>query len=244
MDQQGDGLPAPGFFEVSGEYSRSLRSCLNYQVMDHLRDLFLESAMCAASLLGRSEVADRWTEASVLPEFTIFGLAGHLLRGIRTVEKYLDGPDPVGASINAAGYFDSIAITSDMSSSLNRDVRLRGEEEAKNGNQAVAIEAYAVTERLGARLATEAVDRRIQVLGGLVISLDEYLRTRLVELVLHTEDLALSVDLPDAAEIAPAAVTVAIDTLVNFACLRHGERAVLRALARRERDTVNALRVL
>ena len=108
----------------------------------------------------------------------------------------------------------------------------------------MAEEAGALTERLRVRLVTEAFDRRLQVLGGLVITLDEYLRTRVVELVLHTEDLALSVDLPEAAEVTPAAATIAINTLVDLARLRHGDLAVLRALARRERDTVNALRVL
>jgi hypothetical protein len=36
----------------------------------------------------------------------------------------------------------------------------------------------------------------------------------------------------------------AIDTLVEVARLRHGDTAVLRALARRERDSVAALRVM
>ena len=212
--------------------------------MDDLRAAFLESSARAASLLGRSEIADHWDEASILPEFTISGLAGHLLRGIKTVEKYLDGSDPVGEAINAAEYYDSIAITADISSPLNRDVRSRGEEEATIGSHAAAVEAHALVERLGARLITEAPDRRLNVLGDLVITLDEYLRTRVVELLLHTEDLALSVDLPDSAEVTPAVATVAIDTLVDLARLRHGDWAVMRALARRERDTVNALRVL
>lgn len=212
--------------------------------MDDSRTAFIEAATYAASLLGRSEVTDHWHEASVLPEFTIAGLAGHLLRGIKTVEKYLDGSDPVGEPITAADYYDSIAITPDISSSLNRDVRSRGEEEAAIGSLAVAEEASALIERLDARLATEALDRRLQVLGELMITLDEYLRTRVVELVIHTEDLALSVDLPYPAEVAPAVATVAINTLVDLARLRHGDLAVLRALARRERDTVNALRAL
>ena len=181
---------------------------------------------------------------SILPLFTISGLAGHLLRGIKTVEKYLDGADPDGESISAAQYYNSIGITADISSPLNRDVRSRGEEEATIGSHGAAVEAHALIERLGTRLISEAPDRRLQVLGDLVITLDEYLRTRVVELVLHTEDLALSVGLPDAAEVTPSVATIVINTLVDLARLRHGDGAVMRALARRERDTVNALRVL
>lgn len=212
--------------------------------MDDVRVAFLEAAAGAAILLGRSEMADHWNEASILPGFTISGLAGHLLRGMKTVEKYLDGSVPDGESISAAEYYVSIAITADISSPLNRDVRSRGDEEAIIGSHAVAIEVQALLKRLRARLVTETFDRRLQVLGDLVINLDEYLRTRVVELVIHTEDLALSVCLPDVTQVAPAVATVAINTLVDLARLRHGDGAVLKALARRERDTVNALRVL
>lgn len=212
--------------------------------MDGVRAAFLEAAAGATSILGRAEVAEHWREVSVLPEFSISGLAGHLLRGIKTVDTYLDGPDPEGASMSAAQYYDSLALTADVSSPLNRAIRTRGEDEASIGCRAVAAEAVALLNRLSVRLPAEAPGRRLQVLDGLVITLDEYLRTRIVELVLHSEDLALSVDLFDAPEVAPTVATVAIETLVDLARLRHGDWAVMRALARRERDSVNALRVL
>ena len=41
-----------------------------------------------------------------------------------------------------------------------------------------------------------------------------------------------------------SAPVTAIDVLVGVARIRHGDMAVLRALARRERDQVQALRVL
>jgi hypothetical protein len=74
------------------------------------------------------------------------------------------------------------------------------------------------------------------------MTLDEYLRTRVVELVIHGDDLASSVGLafgPVASDLA----TTAISTLVEVARVRHGDMAVLRALTRRERDSVQALRV-
>ncbi|MBC7762607.1 MAG: hypothetical protein H7201_12605 [Candidatus Saccharibacteria bacterium] len=77
---------------------------------------------------------------------------------------------------------------------------------------------------------------------GEEIYLDEYLRTRLVELAIHIEDLALSINVT--ATVPMAAVAAAVDVLVAVARERHGDIAVLRALSRRERDTVMALRVL
>jgi hypothetical protein len=73
--------------------------------------------------------------------------------------------------------------------------------------------------------------------------LDEYLRTRVVELVVHADDLAASIGV-ELVPPQPATCRVAIDVLVDAARIRHGDMAVLRALARRERGPVEALRVL
>ncbi len=212
--------------------------------MDDLRSAFVEAAASAVQLLRQPEISMRWNEASILPGFTVSGLAGHLLRGIKSVETYLEGPNPGGEPIGAANYYVAIGITADISSPLNSDVRSRGEKEATLGSEAVADEAQALLQRLRPRLAAEPVDRRLQVLDSLIITLDEYLRTRVVELVIHCEDLAHSVDRANVAQVTPSVATVAIGTLVDLARFRHGDAAVLRALARRERDAVDALRVL
>jgi hypothetical protein len=80
----------------------------------------------------------------------------------------------------------------------------------------------------------------LRVIGDRSILLDEYVRTRLVELALHIDDLCVSVHMatPDI-----PGIEVAIRALVDVARLRHGDVAVLRALGRRERDTGDVLRV-
>jgi hypothetical protein len=79
---------------------------------------------------------------------------------------------------------------------------------------------------------------------GEELLLDEYLRICLVEIAVHTEDLALSAGVGVAVRSPGSAVSVAINLLVVVGRKRHGDEAVLRALARRERDPVQALRVL
>jgi hypothetical protein len=117
------------------------------------------------------------------------------------------------------------------------------EDAAAGGPEALAQEWSEATGRLSARLAAEAPDRRMRVFNNLVIGLDDYLATRLVEICIHTDDLALSLGIAPPA--LPAAATgVAVATLVELARFRHGDTAVLRALARRERDAAAALRVL
>ena len=75
------------------------------------------------------------------------------------------------------------------------------------------------------------------------MSVEEYLRTRVVELTVHSEDLAASADV-DPPTFEDDTLQIAIDVLMGVARIRHGAPAIVRALARRERDTANVLRVL
>ena len=211
--------------------------------MGDARAAFLDAAATAVQLLERHELAERWHSRSVLREFSVAALAGHLSRGMTTVERYLDGPEPGEAGISAAGYFDTMIRSADINDPANQAIRARGGEAAAGGPAALASEARAACARLHSRLASVGPGRRLRVAGGLVMTIDEYLRTRVVELVVHADDLAASVGV---APMAPRPETgkIAIDALVDVARIRHGDLAVLRALARRERDQVGALRVL
>ena len=212
--------------------------------MEVSRLAFLAAAEASVAMLARPEVAQKWEDSSVLAEFSVGALAGHLLRGMATVEMYLDGAEPTSEPVDAAHYYLSFELTPDIFSPINRDVRERGREMATGGPVAVAEAARSLLGRLTQRLDLEPRERHLEVRGGLAITLDEYLRTRVVELVVHVDDLALSVGLKDGEVVASSATGVAIDALVDLARLRHGDVAVLRALTRRERDAVDALRVL
>jgi hypothetical protein len=204
---------------------------------------FLDAAGQATDLLGRPELSAHWEDDSALALFTVSALAGHLLRGMTVVEQYLEGPVPDGEPVSASAYFHILGVSGDVTAPANEAIRTRGAQTAAGGPTVVAAEAASARARLQTLL--EAIDpaRRMGVAGGLVITLDAYLRTRIVELVVHTDDLATSVGLATPAVTAEAA-GIAIDTLVGVARLRHGDGAVLRALTRRERDAVSALRVL
>src|SRR5215471_13871244 len=204
---------------------------------------FLDAAATAVHLLERPELTARWAQGSVLPQFSVAALAGHLARGMTTVENYLDGPEPPGTGISAGSYFHTVIRSADIDDPGHQAIRNRGEEAAAGGPAALAGDARSALERLSSRLPGEGRGRRLSVAGGLVMTLDEYLRTRVVELVVHADDLATSVGVEPVPP-QPATTAVAIGVLVGVARIRHGDMAVLRALARRERDTVRALRVL
>jgi Mycothiol maleylpyruvate isomerase N-terminal domain len=215
--------------------------------MNGARQTFLDTIPVARSVIASPEVAARWAEASALPELSVRGLAGHLARAVFTVETYLNAPIPPGSgSPSAVDYYLQAvepAGWSDLSSAFNVAIRRRAEDQAAGGREHLLAELDESSARLHDRLRAEPEERRVAVFGDQGMRLDDYLVTRIVELTIHTDDLAVSVglappDLPAAAEQATIAV------LLDVACRRHGNLAVLRALARRERDTVDALRVL
>jgi hypothetical protein len=222
--------------------------------MSEARAVFLEAVAAAVPLLEAPELSARWEEESALARFSVGGLAGHLLRATTSVEAYLDRPEPgAGEEVLSVPAYYAAAVYSDigdapytgpdLDSDLHTAVRARGEEAAAGGPAALAREWSEALGRLRTRLAVEAPDRRVRVFNQLVIGLDDYLATRLVELCIHADDLAVSLGV-DPPPLPAAATGLAVATLVDLARLRHGDAAVLRALARTERDAVAALRVL
>jgi Mycothiol maleylpyruvate isomerase N-terminal domain len=209
-----------------------------------VRAAFLETAAIAAALLARPEVGRFWEAPSALRLLSVQGLAGHLVRGATTVEVYLDRPEPGGPPTSAAEYYDrALPEDDDITTPIHTAIRERGMEQAAAGPERLAADAAAACARLRDRLASEPETRLMSVYKETVLRLDDYLRTRLVELTLHIDDLCVSVGVPTP-EMPAAATAAAVDALLDVARLRHGDLAVLRALARRERDPAAVLRVM
>ena len=216
-----------------------------------VRSRYLAAARTAIELLAAPELEDRWDEASVLAEFGVADLAGHLaLAGVLLVERLLDEPDPRSPHpVTAGEYYADFEGSEDVDSELNVAVRERSHAVAVHGREHVLALTSDTLERLTDRLATEPADRQVSS-RGLALRLDDFLRTRSVEIAVHVEDLELSVGLGPgltAADPVPDmpddVVADAVDVLVATAVTRHGAQAVLTALTRRERDHVGALRV-
>ena len=162
-------------------------------------------------------------------------------RAVTNVERSLEAPEPppVAAVISATAYFAAVGPVLD--SRINVRVRATSAEEALVGHRAVLGGMDRGLDRLRTSLEAEPEGRLVTVRDQEVLRLDDYLATRIIELALHTDDLCVSVgretpELPG--------IEVAIQALVDIAAHRHGRLAVLRALARRERDPDQVLRVI
>lgn len=211
--------------------------------MNVIRQAFLDAGRAAYAVASSPRVAERWEQPSALAELPVRGLTGHLVRATTSVHAYLDRGEPDGPAISAAEYYVAVlGNTTDLTSTVNVGVREVGMKEAAEGPLATVQKLSDGIDHLERRLAEEPDGRRVRVFQDLVLELDDYLATRMVELTVHTDDLAVSVGLGPV-ELPNRALDLAISTMVDVARTRHGGLALLRALARRERDDIDALRV-
>ena len=212
--------------------------------LNEIRALYLETAATARRLLASDAVASRWDQPSALAEFSVRGLAGHLVRAVTSVVVYLEREVPAGAKpITPAEYYMPAVAEKDIHSELSKAVRTRGEEHAEGGRDALIGRLDEAITYLEKDLDAESPDRLVVVFQEMVLTLDDYLVTRVIELVVHIDDLGVSVGVKPP-PIPARAFDLAIHGLVDVARHEHGDVAVIRALARRERDEVEALRVL
>lgn len=205
------------------------------------RAVYRDCVEAIGPLLRNPAVQERWDEPSALAEMGVSALAGHLIRVLSTVERYLAQPEPLEEGrLSPEVYFTK--VTSDINSAENVAIRARGAEEAAGGYDALLAEYDRLRAAVLEAIRDQPSSRRMSVFGGQVLLLDDYLVTRIVEAVVHVDDLAVSCGI-DTPALPVDAYEYAIRTLVDIARARHGDVAVMRGLARRERDDIGALRV-
>lgn len=114
-------------------------------------------------------------------------------------------------------------------------VRRSGEAAAACGAVELARRTGTAIAQLHCRLPAEQDDRLVQVPGApWLLTLRDFLLTRLVEVVVHTDDLAVSAGVPGP-QLPPQATDAVLTLLTRLAARRHGPAAVLNTLTRAER---------
>ena len=207
-------------------------------------DGYLAAAGQAAALLGEPEVAAAWERPSALAEMTVSGLAGHLAYQIFSVSAALDEPASQQPPIPLLEHYARAAwLGAPLDAEVNSGIRSRGEDIGREGAQPLAKRAGAALAEQQARLAGLPGGQPVFLpQTGWALSLGDFLTTRTMELAVHMDDLAVSVGLP-ARELPDAAFDPVLVLLARLAARRHGQAALLRALARAERApaAINAI---
>jgi uncharacterized protein (TIGR03083 family) len=192
--------------------------------------VFLECAEVSLSALADRSVAAAWDSPSVLEGWPVGDLARHLARGIWLVGEYLaaEPPSKAPSFASPADYFAVLAeraTEADYRASHQREATLT----PATHDELVTM----LSERLKAlpgQLASGPPDRLVAVFAGLVIRLDHYLATRIVEQVVHLDDLARSVGHKPWP--TPSADRLVVVVGADVGLRRFGGTAMIRALYR------------
>lgn len=204
--------------------------------MTPTREAFLDAADAATALLRDPSVAAAWERPSALPGFRVSGLAGHLASQVVAVPGVIAEPLPEEDPLTLLGHYARSAwVGAPVDAEVNVGIRDRGERYATSGAAALADRVAAITDFLRADLPAERRKRVVRLSRTQwSLRLDDFLVTRMMEIAVHSDDLAISVGV-ETPPLPDAVLRPVVGLLSALAVRRHGQPAVLRALSRAER---------
>ncbi|MEV7395598.1 maleylpyruvate isomerase N-terminal domain-containing protein [Aeromicrobium sp. NPDC092404] len=190
----------------------------------------------AYDLASSPEVAAAWEDESACAGMTVGGLTHHLLGQARHIAGILGQPPTDHEPIPLLDHYARADwVTSDAEDEANTSIRDGGNDAATAGRDAVLAEVAPLLDRLPQLLrAPREPDTMFIPWQGWALTTDDFLVTRAMELVVHSDDLAASVGLPTPDFPGTVAAHV-VDLLGGVAMRRHGQSAVIRALSRPQR---------
>jgi hypothetical protein len=204
--------------------------------MSSIRDAYLVAAASTADLLRDPAVAGSWGSPSALTGFSVGGLAAHLAAQVLFVPGTLERPRPDDDPVSLLGHYERVQwIGAGLDEDVNVAIRRGGEDAAADGPDRLAARVDAAVQRLREVLPAEPSDRRVSPPAGpWGLLLDDFLVTRMMEIAVHSDDLACSVHMPTP-DLPPTVLDPVFALLTQLAVRRHGASALLRALSRAER---------
>jgi len=187
-------------------------------------------------LVASVEVADAWEHESALTGMTVGGLARHLVSQAECAVEFLSTPGPPDAqALTLVGHYDRVdwlhaPVYAVENTSIRDDFNQMG---AAGHAESVETLAHA---RVQLAAAINAAGPTTYVpWQDCALPTDDFLVVRLMEMVVHTDDLACSVGVAVPA-FDPEVLEPVLALLAALAARRRGPGAVLRALSRHERS--------
>jgi hypothetical protein len=168
---------------------------------------------------------------------TVGGLTWHLVSQPGMVVGLLGSGANAGAGSETIDVLEHYArarwVHEDVDGETNRTIREAADMQASEGPEAAAMSLSRARAELTAIL-TSAPPTTYVPWQGWSLATDDFLVTRLMEIVVHADDLAASIDVP-----APSLGTTVLDPvfrlLTALALRRHGQDALVRTLTRPQR---------
>lgn len=200
------------------------------------RGAFVNACHAAFSLASNRQVAKAWDTESACAGMTVGGLAHHLLAQATHVVSALDTPP---STVRPIALLDHYAradwVKAGPDDEANLSIRHAADESATDGHATVLAQAARALAHLPELLATPRSPDYVHIpWQGWSLTTDDFLATRSMEIVVHSDDLAASVGLP-LPEFPDNTVEHVVHLLAGVALRRHGKEAVVRGLSRPQR---------
>jgi hypothetical protein len=201
------------------------------------RSAFLRATDVVADLISSPAVSEAWAAESTCAGMTVGGLVRHLTDQPAVVVEFV-GADPARtAEAETISVLDHFAraewMHEDLDGGSHQFLRGKANYDAAEGPDAAVSYLNQAREALPAVLAN-AADVTYIDWESWNLATDDWLVTRLMEMVVHADDLAASVGLPP-----PTFEVDVIDSVIGLlaalAVRRHGQSSVVRTLARPQR---------
>ena len=206
--------------------------------MQSITSDYLLAADAALELIGHVEVMQRWEEPSALEQMTVGALATHLGSQVLSVHAAMTTGQGVTAQkpVSLLEHYDLVAwVRADLDDEANVTIRDRAAAGARDGHGALVASVQGALGDLRTAFAKAELPPGIRNPSWeWALSFEDFLVTRMMEIVVHADDLAVSVDVVPQ-ELSELVIGPVLALLVGISMSRHGQAAVVRTLSRRER---------
>lgn len=197
---------------------------------------FLSAARTAHELASSPQVRDAWGSESACAGMTVGGLAHHLLKQAGNTERLMSaatvGDEPIPMLEH---YVRAAWVRESQAGRTDPEQDQKDNSAAAAGPDAVLAEGREVLDRLPALLDAPRDPDTVHIAWqGWSLRTEDFLTTRMMEIVVHGDDLAASVGLPTP-EFEEGVITPVLGLLTGVAVRRHGQAALVRALSRPQR---------
>ncbi|MFF5055907.1 maleylpyruvate isomerase N-terminal domain-containing protein [Micromonospora sp. NPDC000663] len=203
--------------------------------VDALDSAFPVAASIALDLIRHPEVSAQWSNPSALPHLSVGGLACHLGRQAVRAAELLPTPADLPTLESADNHYERAAWVTEGTPAADAVATGSDEADALRGPADLhARSGEALAQVSGLLSRGGALDVVPIPWQGWSLRRADFLLTRQLEIVVHSDDLAVSVGVPTPE--FPAEVFDPVrDLLVRLAVRRHGQSALIGALSRSER---------
>lgn len=198
---------------------------------------YLAAAEAAVQLLRHPDLARLWNHPSALELMSVGQLAGHLATQITLVPSVLDSPGSQAEVLSPLEHYASAPwIGAPVDAAVNQQVRQGGTAAAAVGPVALADDAAAALSALRDRLPGVPAGATVRLpWNGRCFTVEGFLLTRMLEIVVHGDDLGVSLGLPAGPQLPAPVTEPVLQLLLQLAMRRHGVSPLVRAFCRAER---------